>query len=261
MFKNVWICTCPSQYAVMAWCLIKHRDSFISTFEIPVFLDILLHYVQTLSWSLMRSSLSSVSPGNSRFPSSSCSGCIWFQSFDLNCYLCSSSTWIQNQWIFVRANGYRSKKPASINYRIFLGYWNSWLVTAILQIGICGQVSNYFFIPCGGLRLSLLDTLATNRPIVPALDDRWEWNTNWQGKPKYPEEICPSATLSTTNSIWPDLWSKPGRRCGKSATDRLSYDKDTKSQKVRSNDMWRALTSGTCFPLFSCVPLRFNCNT
>jgi hypothetical protein len=41
-------------------------------------------------------------------------------------------------------------------------------------------------------------------PIVPAPIDRWwlwssGWNENWQGKPKYWEKTCPSATLSTTN--------------------------------------------------------------
>jgi hypothetical protein len=28
------------------------------------------------------------------------------------------------------------------------------------------------------------------------------WNENWQGKPKYSENTCPSATLSTTNPTW-----------------------------------------------------------
>jgi hypothetical protein len=43
-------------------------------------------------------------------------------------------------------------------------------------------------------------------PIIPALDDRWGWlwrnwwNEDWQGKPKYSEETCRSATLSTTKS-------------------------------------------------------------
>jgi hypothetical protein len=65
-------------------------------------------------------------------------------------------------------------------------------------------------------------------PIVPAPDDRWwlwsnRWNANWQGKPKYSEKTCPSATLSTTNPTWPDPCSNPGCRCGKSATNRLSY--------------------------------------
>jgi hypothetical protein len=47
-------------------------------------------------------------------------------------------------------------------------------------------------------------------PIVPAPDDRWWWlwrnwwNEDWQGKPKYSEETCPSATLSTTNPTWLD---------------------------------------------------------
>jgi hypothetical protein len=30
------------------------------------------------------------------------------------------------------------------------------------------------------------------------------WNDNWQGEQKYSEKTCPSATLSTTNPIWPD---------------------------------------------------------
>jgi hypothetical protein len=65
-------------------------------------------------------------------------------------------------------------------------------------------------------------------PIVPAPDDRWwlwssRWNENWQGKPKYSEETCPSATLSTTNPTSPDLLSNPGHRGGKPTTNRLSY--------------------------------------
>jgi hypothetical protein len=59
-------------------------------------------------------------------------------------------------------------------------------------------------------------------PIVSAADDRWWWlwsnwwNEAWQGKPKYSEKTCPSATLSITNPTWPDLGSKP-------ATNSLSY--------------------------------------
>jgi hypothetical protein len=49
------------------------------------------------------------------------------------------------------------------------------------------------------------------------------WNEDWQGKPKYSEKTCPSATLSTTNPAWPDPGSNPGRRGGKPATNRLSY--------------------------------------
>jgi hypothetical protein len=65
-------------------------------------------------------------------------------------------------------------------------------------------------------------------PIVPAPDDRWWlwsswWDEDWQGKPKYSEKTCPSASLSTTNPTWPDLGSNPGRRGGKPETNRLSY--------------------------------------
>jgi hypothetical protein len=47
-------------------------------------------------------------------------------------------------------------------------------------------------------------------------------NENWQGKQKYSEKTCPSATLSTINPTWLDLGSNPGRR-RKPATNRLSY--------------------------------------
>jgi hypothetical protein len=54
-------------------------------------------------------------------------------------------------------------------------------------------------------------------PNVPAPDDRWGWlwrnwwNADWQGKPKYSDKTCPSATLSTTNPTWLDLGLNPGR--------------------------------------------------
>jgi hypothetical protein len=61
-------------------------------------------------------------------------------------------------------------------------------------------------------------------PIVQAPDERWGWlwsnwwNEDWQGKPKYSEKTCPSATLSTTNPTWLDPGSNPGLRGGKPAT-------------------------------------------
>jgi hypothetical protein len=66
-------------------------------------------------------------------------------------------------------------------------------------------------------------------PIVPTPDDiRWwlwrnGWNEDWQGKPKYSEKTCPSATLPTTNPTWLDPGLNPGRRGGKPASNRLSY--------------------------------------
>jgi hypothetical protein len=49
------------------------------------------------------------------------------------------------------------------------------------------------------------------------------WNKDWRGNPKYAEKTCHSATLSTTNLTWTDQGSKPDRRGGKPATNRLSY--------------------------------------
>jgi hypothetical protein len=49
------------------------------------------------------------------------------------------------------------------------------------------------------------------------------WNENWQGKPKYSEKICPSATSSTTSPTWSHPGSNLGRRGGKPETNRLSY--------------------------------------
>jgi hypothetical protein len=66
-------------------------------------------------------------------------------------------------------------------------------------------------------------------PIVPAPDDRrgglWRnwWNKDWQGKPKYSEKTCSSATLSTTNPPWTNPVLNPGRRGEKPATNRLTY--------------------------------------
>jgi hypothetical protein len=103
---------------------------------------------------------------------------------------------------------------------------------------------SFFLISWSGVRLSPLGTSTTNWPILPAPNDRWRmWssrcNENWQRKPKYSEKTCPSATLSNTNPIWPDLGSSPCRRCGKPATNRLSYRAAVcvgyKDQSVRSN--------------------------
>jgi hypothetical protein len=60
-----------------------------------------------------------------------------------------------------------------------------------------------------------------------ASNDKWlrsnRWNANLQGKLKYSEKTCSSATLSTTNPIWSNQGSKTGRRYGTPATNCLSY--------------------------------------
>jgi hypothetical protein len=63
-------------------------------------------------------------------------------------------------------------------------------------------------------KLGPLCMSATNWPIVPAPGDCEDGVLG---------ENLPSATLSTTNPIWPDPGSNPGRRGGKPATNRLSY--------------------------------------
>jgi hypothetical protein len=67
------------------------------------------------------------------------------------------------------------------------------------------------------VRLSPLRTATTVWPIVPAPDGRWwvcssRWNANWQGKPKYSDKTCLSATSSITNLTWPDPGSVGSRR-------------------------------------------------
>jgi hypothetical protein len=45
----------------------------------------------------------------------------------------------------------------------------------------------------------------------------------WQGKPKYSEETCPGAILSTTKSHMTTRSRTQDRSGGKPATNRLSY--------------------------------------
>jgi hypothetical protein len=80
----------------------------------------------------------------------------------------------------------------------------------------------------GGVRLSPIGSSTNNWPIVPVSDERWwvwssRWNENWQGESKCSEKTCPSATLTTTNPKWLGLGLNPGRRGGKSVTNRLRY--------------------------------------
>jgi hypothetical protein len=88
-----------------------------------------------------------------------------------------------------------------------------------------------FFFPhvsWGEVRLIPLRTSIIIWSIVPAPDDgcSWvwssRWNENWQWKPKYSKKTCPSAFLSATNPIRPDLSSNPGPRSAKPTTNHLS---------------------------------------
>jgi hypothetical protein len=77
--------------------------------------------------------------------------------------------------------------------------------------GIC-QIKKYR-VPFSGVRLSPLGTVATIGLLYqPQMTDDGDWsnrwNEDWQGKLKYLEKTCRSATLSTTNPTCPDLGSK-----------------------------------------------------
>jgi hypothetical protein len=123
----------------------------------------------------------------------------------------------------------------SLNLKTAQTIVNSWILHFYThdELSLSGRsgsdldIGIYFFI-ASGVGLSPL-YCGHFWPIVPAPDDRcgwlWSnwWNEDWQGKPKYSEQTCPSATLSTTNPTWPDPGSNPGRRDGKPATTRLSY--------------------------------------
>jgi hypothetical protein len=101
----------------------------------------------------------------------------------------------------------------------------------LMQSFCCGRSCQFFFflVSWGGeVKLSPFGTWATIWLIVPASDDRrsvWSsrWVEIWQGKPKYSEKTCPTATLSTTNPTWPYLLSNPGRRGGKPTNNSLNY--------------------------------------
>jgi hypothetical protein len=124
------------------------------------------------------------------------------------------------------------------------GYWGTprktWIRLSVVRTDALNQ-KVLLFIVISGVGLSPLGTAATSGLLYkPQMIDEGDCgaigemkigrgnrstrrNEDWQGKPKYSEKTCPSATLSTTNPTWPDLGSNPGRRGGKLATNRLSY--------------------------------------
>jgi hypothetical protein len=69
---------------------------------------------------------------------------------------------------------------------------------------LASNISKLFFFVASGVGLSPL-YCGHFWPIVPAPDDRWGWlwsnwwNEDWQGKSKYTEKTCPSATLFTSD--------------------------------------------------------------
>jgi hypothetical protein len=78
----------------------------------------------------------------------------------------------------------------------------------------------------GGVQLGPLGTVATNRPIVPALGDYDDGEIGGMigRETEVLRENCPNAALSTTNpTCCPD--ANPGCCGGKPVPNRLSYGK------------------------------------
>jgi hypothetical protein len=106
------------------------------------------------------------------------------------------------------------------------GWWNPyWFHSARRPLNGLLYLPRVIFFIISGVGLSPLGTAATSGLLYKCPGWLWWWiiwwNEDWQGKPKYSEKTCPSATLSTTNPTLPG--SNPGHRGGKPATNRLSY--------------------------------------
>jgi hypothetical protein len=135
---------------------------------------------------------------------------------------CSVQIYPHNCWISLSSQqGKRSQSPDRVKHSLAIQLWK---VSNVLLYRVLFYYFLYYW--WGGTKSRYCGHLW---PIVPAPDDRWGWlwsnwwNEDWQGKPKYLEKTCLSATLSTTNPTWPDPGSNPGHRGGKPATKRLSY--------------------------------------
>jgi hypothetical protein len=97
--------------------------------------------------------------------------------------------------------------PSSQTYRFYFFFFLIHIVEGGVQTGSTRHVGHFW-------------------PIVSAPTRLWWriwWYEDWQGKPKYSEETCLSATLFTTNPTSPDQSANPKRRGGKPTTNRLSY--------------------------------------
>jgi hypothetical protein len=71
-------------------------------------------------------------------------------------------------------------------------------------------------------------------------DERIEhsWDKNWQGKPKYSEKTCPTATLSTINLTWAVLGLNPGLCCEKPSAILLIYDTFSCANEISSSEIF-----------------------
>jgi hypothetical protein len=114
-----------------------------------------------------------------------------------------------------------------------MSHWKyTWYLSNSVNISACwAQFYHHkciFFNLWDETVVSPLGKSDTSWPIVPAPDDRWvssrRWHEDQQGEETYAKNICPSANMFITNSIWPNVGSKQGRRGAKPATKHLNSD-------------------------------------
>jgi hypothetical protein len=105
--------------------------------------------------------------------------------------------------------------------------WIRCIIDHTIVIYIYIQCNSIIIIIISGVGLLVLWPLTglLYQPQMIGDGDCWRnwWIEDMQGKPKYSEKTCRSATLSTTNPTWLDPGLNPARRGGKPATNRLSY--------------------------------------
>jgi hypothetical protein len=78
--------------------------------------------------------------------------------------------------------------------------------------------------------------------VIMMMESSW-WNEDWQGKPKFSEKTCPSATLSTTNPTLPDPGILPGPHRWEASDYPL--------------ELWRGLTRA--YIVIGCLTVRLAC--
>jgi hypothetical protein len=135
--------------------------------------------------------------------------------------------------------------------------WNRWLCCSqhfLFEHDIDKDIVRgpFFSVSWGGVKANLV-----GRPLIgllyqPRMIDEYAafwWNENSKGTPKYSEETCPSATLSTTNPAWLYLGSNACHRFGKlrGAQFNECYKTSKDTKKLQLFDQWgneRLKTSG-----------------
>jgi hypothetical protein len=84
--------------------------------------------------------------------------------------------------------------------------------------------SSFFYLICETIGTAATPGLLCQPPVIVKMIVESRWNVDWQGKPKFSEKTCPSATF--VHHKIPHAWVRfrtRDRSGGKPATNRLSY--------------------------------------